>query len=291
MLNTLVLPRSRPFLVQDGNRKWAWLCQGRLVILTWLMVVGLCLLCSNSLAWGEEVDAGNNMIVAAGFGYQIGPVSVIAVKVYDAESGAILSDEVYELAVRENDGGGTTHGPRIFAGGVGLGATDLSNFMLRVYDANTGAFQWEGRLNLVQTDRKGEAQVISARIPRHATVIKTQAVQTAAEQPVFLLRALDATTGLAVWEDEFTASHIRIPRIQPIIGRSNQQDGTSTESSRTFDFRIRMYDPSGQNVLWEDQLSRLESDDGATESPGDRASILPAWPHQPQEEEAPAESI
>jgi hypothetical protein len=108
---------------------------------------------------------------------------------------------------------------------------------------------------------------------------------------VFLLRALDATTGLAIWEDEFTATHIRIPRVQPIIGLSNQPDATSTGSSRTFDFRIRMYDPSGQNVLWEDQLSRLESDEGATESSSDRASILPAWPHQSEEEKVSAESI
>ncbi|QPD03245.1 MAG: hypothetical protein Nkreftii_001019 [Candidatus Nitrospira kreftii] len=288
MQYTLVFPSRRPTLVQDVH---SWLLHARLAILTWLIVVGFCLSCSNNLVWGQEVDAGNNMIVAAGFGYQIGPVSVIAVKVYDAESGAILSDEVYDLAVKENDGGGSTHGPRIFAGGVGLGATDLSNFMLRVYDANTGAFQWEGRLNLVHTDRKGEAQVISTRIPRRATVMKAQAVQPAAEQPVFLLRALDAATGLAVWEDEFTAAHIRIPRVQPIISRSNQPDGTFTGSSRTFDFRIRMYDPSGQDVRWEDQLSRLESDDGTTESSSDRASILPAWPQHPQEEEAPAESI
>lgn len=288
---TLVFPSRRPAVVQDADLKGNWLFHGRFAILTWLMIVGFCFAWSNSPAWGEEVEAGNNMIVAAGFGYQIGPVSIIAVKVYDAESGDILSDEVYDLAVKENDGGGSTHGPRIFAGGVGLGATDLSNFMLRVYDANTGAFQWEGRLNLVQTDRKGEAQVISVRMPRHATVMRTQAVQIGAEQPVFLLRALDAVTGLAVWEDEFTAAHIRIPRVQPIIGRSNQPDGTSIGNSRTFDFRIRMYDPSGQSVRWEDQLSRLESDDGATESSSDRASILPAWPHQPQENEAPAESI
>jgi len=291
MQYTLVLPSRRPTVGQDVDLKASWWCHGRLAVLTCLMVVGFCLSCSNSPAWGEKVDAGNNMIVAAGFGYQIGPVSMIAVKVYDAESGVILSDEVYELAVKENDGGESTRGPRIFAGGVGLGATDLSNFMLRVYDANTGAFQWEGRLNLVQTDRKGEAQVISARIPRHATVMKTQAVQPAAEQPAFLPRALDVTTGLAVWEDEFTATHIRIPRVQPIVDRSNQPDEASTRSSRTFDFRIRMYDPSGQNVLWEDQLSRFESDEGATESFSDRASILPAWPHQFEKEEDPAESI
>lgn len=289
MLHTLVLSSKRLSLVQGADRARSRSLHGCLVFLCWLTIVGYYLQWSNSPAWGETT-AENSMIVAAGFGYQIGPVSVIAVKVYDAESGATLSDEVYELAVKENDGGGTTRGPRIFAGGVGLGATDLSNFVLRVYDANTGAFQWEGRLNLVQPDRKGGLQV-STRTPRRATVMKTQAVPAATEQPVFLLRALDATTGLSVWEDEFTAAHTRIPKVQPITERSIQSAGGSTGSSHTFDFRIRMYDPSGQRILWEDLLSRIESDEGATESFGDRASILPAWPHQPQDEEAPAESI
>ena len=289
MLHTLVLSSKRPSLVQGADRTWGRSLHGCLVLLCWLTIVGYSLQYSGSPAWGETT-AENNMIVAAGFGYQIGPVSVIAVKVYDAESGATLSDEVYELAVRENDGGGTAKGPRIFAGGVGLGATDLSNFVLRVYDANTGAFQWEGRLNLVQPDRKGGLQV-STRTPRRATVMKTQAVPAATEQPVFLLRALDAATGLSVWEDEFTAAHTRIPKAQPITGRSTEPTGIMAESSHTFDFRIRMYDPSGKRILWEDLLSRVESDEGATESFGDRASILPAWPHQPPDEEAPAESI
>ncbi|MBX3303035.1 MAG: hypothetical protein KF693_12545 [Nitrospira sp.] len=290
MLHTLVVSSNRLSLVQGADRTWRRSLYRCLVLLGWFLIVGSSLSWSNNPAWGETA-AENSMIVAAGFGYQIGPVSVIAVKVYDAESGATLSDEVYELAVKENDNsGGTNKGPRIFAGGVGLGATDLSNFVLRVYDANTGAFQWEGRLNLVQPDRKG-GLLVSATTPRRATVMKTQTVSAATEQPVFLLRALDATTGLSVWEDEFTAVHTRIPKVQPITGRSTEPVGISKESSHTFDFRIRMYDLSGQRILWEDLLSRVESDEGATESSGDRASILPAWPHQPPDEEAPAESI
>lgn len=289
MLHTLVLSSKDPSLIQGPDRTWSRLLHRCLVLLCWLTIVGYYLQYSSSPAWGETT-AEKGMIVAAGFGYQIGSVSVIAVKVYDAESGATLSDEVYELAVKENDGGGTTHGPRIFAGGVGLGATDLSSFMLRVYDADTGVFQWEGRLNLVQPERKGGLQ-ISTRTPRRATVVKTQAVPAATEQPVFLLRAFDVATGLSVWEDEFTAAHTRIPKVQPITGRSIQPAEISTESSHTFEFRIRMYDPNGQRILWEDLLSRVESDEGATESSSDRASILPAWPRQPQDEETPAESI
>lgn len=290
MLYTLVLPSRRSDRVPGADRKRSWFCHGCLILLSWLVVVGSYLPSSSSPAWGETA-AENKMIVAAGFGYQIGAASVIAVKVYDAQSGTILSDEVYELAVKESDGGGTGKGPRIFAGGVGLGATDLSNFVLRVYDANTGMFQWEGRLNLVHTDEKAGLPVSARLMPQYATVTKTRAVETATDQPVFLLRALDVTTGLPIWEDEFTAAHTRIPRIQPILGPSAQPDRISSENSHSFDFKIRMYDPSGQGVLWEDVLSRVESDEAATESSSDRASILPAWPHQPQDEEAPAESI
>ncbi len=289
MLNTLRVPPSCLVSGQDRNRAWDWSWQAHLAMLAWSMAVGFCLLCFNSVAWGED-SSEDRRIVAAGFGYQIDSASVISVKVYDAESGAILSDEVYELAVKENGSGEAAHGPRIFAGGVGLGATDLSNFMLRVYDANTGAFQWEGRLNLVQPDSKKELQV-SVSMPRRAIVMKTQAVQSVADQPVFLLRAVDAVSGLSVWEDEFTAMHTRMPKVQPIMGQSNRPAEPSTGSSHSFEFRIRMFDPDGQRVLWEDLLSQVESDEGATESSDDRASILPAWPRQSHDEEAPAELI
>lgn len=257
-----------------------------LKILSGLVAVVLCLSFSLGQAWGEIGTENKKTIVAAGFGYQIGAVSTISVKVYDAESGDILSDEIYELAVKESDGARSNRGPRIFAGGVGLGATDLSNFVLRVYDANTGVFQWEGRLNLVQPDWKSGGKAVSTALPRRATVTKVHFVEASMEQPVFLLRAMDAATGVLVWEDEFTTVHTRIPRAQPIANRSIQPDSIPPEGSHTFNFRIRMYDPSGKKVLWEDQLSELGADKGPEQSHSDQADILPAWPDLPEEESA-----
>ncbi len=255
-------------------------------ILSWIVSLALCLSFSIGHAWGEIGTEDKREIVAAGFGYQIGTVSTIAVKVYDAESGDILSNEIYELAVKESDGATSNRGPRIFAGGVGRGATDLSNFVLRVYDANTGVFQWEGRLNLVQPDWKAGGKAVSVALPRRATVTWVQFVEATTEQPVFLLRAMDAATGVLVWEDEFTTVRTRIPRAQPIASRSIQPDSISPASPHTFNFRIRMYDPSGKKVLWEDQLSQLGTDEGAEQSHSDQADILPAWPDLPQEEPA-----
>ena len=113
-------------------------------ILSGLVAVVLCLSFSSGQAWGEIGTEDKRAIVAAGFGYQMGSVSTIAVKVYDAESGDILSDEIYELAVKESDGVRSNR-VRAFLLAASDGATDLSNFVLRVYDANTGVFQWEGR--------------------------------------------------------------------------------------------------------------------------------------------------
>ncbi|CUS32435.1 hypothetical protein [Candidatus Nitrospira nitrificans] len=249
-----------------------------------LIAVVLGLLFSIAQAWGETGAEEKRTIVAAGFGYQIGTVSTIAVKVYDAESGIILSDDVYELSVKESDGGRSSRGPRIFAGGVGLGATDLSNFVLRVYAADTGVFQWEGRLNLVQPEGKAAGKLVSTVLPRQAIITKVQSVEATIEEPVFLLRAMDPATGMLVWEDEFTTVRTRIPRAQLIAGPSIQPNSISLASSHTFNFRIRMYDPNGGKILWEDQLSQRESDEGPEQSHSDQADLLPAWPNLPQEE-------
>ncbi|TLY19609.1 MAG: hypothetical protein E6K66_10810 [Nitrospirae bacterium] len=78
-------------------------------------------------------------IVAAGVGYENAETSTITVKTYDAENGAIFSDETYELNVREDTASADSQPrERIFAGGVGPGADGLSAFTLRVYDSATG---------------------------------------------------------------------------------------------------------------------------------------------------------
>ncbi|MFO0699448.1 MAG: hypothetical protein U0236_09480 [Nitrospira sp.] len=243
----------------------------------------------NDQVWGEMVATDKKAIVAAGFGYQIGAVSTIAVKVYEADSGMIVSDDVYELTVKEGDGTGGNGGARIFAGGIGQGATDLSNFVLRVYDANTGIFQWEGRLNLVQPDGKSGGQAVSSRQFNRATITRVRSERQATEHPVFSLRAVDSETGSLVWEDEFTTVLGGTPHIHSIADRTMILGRVSTNSSHRFEFSIRMYDPSGQKILWEDQLSRREPEEEVQESLSEQADLLPLWPHQAQDKSALAQ--
>lgn len=246
--------------------------------LAWVLVG---ILLGPSLAWAEvaPVKAG---IVAAGFGYQVGDVSTITVKIYDPQSGEVLSDDTYELNVKEEH---ATNGPqpqaRIFAGGVGPGATDLSNFVLRVYDATTGKFQWEGNLNLTPRDAESAGQLVSTLVPRRATVTRVREMSAASPRPSFLLRALDPETGGLVWQDEFSTDGNNRARLERIADRQVSEDRDKPELSRSFDFRIRMSEDEGRHILWEDQFAQTEAEDVAeSETVEEKALQLPTWSGQ-----------
>jgi hypothetical protein len=246
--------------------------------LAWVLVG---ILLGPSLAWAEvaPVKAG---IVAAGFGYQVGDVSTITVKIYDPQSGDVLSDDTYELNVKEEH---ATSGPqsqaRIFAGGVGPGATDLSNFVLRVYDATTGKFQWEGNLNLTPRDAESAGLLVSTLVPRRATVTRVREMSAASPRPSFLLRALDPDTGGLVWEDEFSTDGNNRARLERIADRRVSEDRDKPELSRSFDFRIRMSEDEGRHILWEDQFAQTEAEDVAeSETVEEKALQLPTWSGQ-----------
>jgi hypothetical protein len=253
----------------------------------WLAGAGLFLLLVSSQARAQtdiEETAEQGTIVAAGFGYQTEEESTITVKVYDAASGEVLSEEVYELSVNEgNSARSNRPQTRIFAGGVGLAAKDLSDFMVRVYDAKTGNFQWEGRLNLAAPGGSGAGQPASTVVTRRATITKIHTTERATQQPVFLLRALDAHTGGLVWEDEFSADGTGVASAQQIAAQLISLDGAATEALHTFDFRIRMIDHSGEAVLWEDQVTQHEAEEDAHGAHANQAHVPPAWPHQVQQ--------
>jgi len=235
-------------------------------------------------ALAEAPSANKGGFVAAGFGYQIGETSTITVKMYDPQTGDVLSDETFELHVKEEKGAKAGRsGERIFAGGVGVGATDLSNFVLRVYDAKTGAFQWEGQLNLTPVDGAGSGQMVSTLVPRQAVVTKVHRSETTGPQPSFLLRAIDPATGGLIWQDEFSTGEGRVAGIERIADRME------ADIAQAFDFRIRMFDGRGQGVLWEDRFAQQEAEEESYETADEQAYMLPAWPRLAQPETAAQE--
>ena len=212
-------------------------------------------------------------IVAAGFGFQDADSSSITVKTYDAQSGEVLTEDTYELDIKD-DGPPSSHPrTRIFAGGVGVGKDGLSEFILRVYDAANGRFLWEGRLNLnVGNNPEVAAYRVLAQVQPRVAVTRIAHQTTAAGQPYFVLRAVNPETGQLVWAHEFSAegAQARVERVnRSIVGMT----GTAP---RDIDFRIKMPDNAGRGLLWEDKIvPGVESEATVPERSDDTAGMSP----------------
>jgi hypothetical protein len=224
-------------------------------------------------------QASARSIVAAGIGFQNADSSTITVKTYDALTGETLSDESYDLNVKE-EGAPSSSQPRerIFAGGVGVGVDGLSDFTLRVYDAATGKFLWEGRLNLsVDNNEINTTHRIVARLQPKAAVKAIHRLEHMNGQPLFLLRAIDPATGQLVWADQFSAGHGTSPRIERINVDLAAQSEIPATWSKNFDFRIRMFDDQDRQLLWEDTITPNGEGDESSLRRESEADMLPAW--------------
>lgn len=223
--------------------------------------------------------AKERRIVAAGLGLQNADSSSITVKIYDADSGEVLSNDSYELDIKE-EGPATLPQPRerIFAGGVGVGADGLSDFTLRVYDAADGRFLWEGRLNLRGGHEDADTVQVAASVQPHAMVRRVGNRESTEGQPSFLLRAIDSETGQLVWSDRFSteAGNFRAERI------SLDARGAAASTPQDIDFRIQMFDEGGRQLLWEDKVT--PSDEGIEPASGlgeeELGSIPPMLPER-----------
>jgi hypothetical protein len=226
-------------------------------------------------------------VVAAGVGYENAETSTITVKTYDAENGAILSDETYELNVREDAvSAGSQPRERIFAGGVGPGADGLSAFTLRVYDSATGRFLWEGVLNLSAGNQESGSthRVVAHLVAPQATVTQVRSLGAIEGQPQFFLRAVDLVTGKLVWTDHFSAGAGAVARAER-VGRAavGQTEGLAALSQK-IEFRIRMMDDRNRQVIWEDTIEPTVEETDVVAGHDDKAENLPVWRSEGPEE-------
>ena len=242
-------------------------------------------------AWTADLSSLPPMkprpVVAAGVGYENAEASTITVKMYDAEHGAILSEETYELNVREDAvSAGSQPRERIFAGGVGPGVDGLSAFTLRAYDAPTGRFLWEGFLNLnVGNQESGSThRVVAHLVAPQATVTQVLSRSAIDGQPQFFLRAVDSGTGQLMWTDQFSTGVGRVARPEYVNrGVVGQTEGLATPSQQ-IEFRIRMTRDRGRQILWEDTIETTGDKTDVAAEHDDAAEILQAWPDAGSEE-------
>jgi len=218
-------------------------------------------------------------VVAAGVGYEDAETSIITVKTYDAVNGEILSNDTYELNVREDVASADSQPrERIFAGGVGTGADGLSEFTLRVYDAATGRFLWEGLLNLnVGNQESDPARRVVAHLGApQATVTKVRTRSAVDGQPQFFLSTIDLLTGQLVWTDHFSAGAGGLARPER-VSRAVVDQTEGSVLSQLIEFRIRMMDDQGKKILWEDTIEPTVEEIDLAGGHDAAAENLPVW--------------
>ncbi|HEY6289892.1 MAG TPA: hypothetical protein VIW48_10630 [Nitrospiraceae bacterium] len=258
------------------------------------VVLIACAMIGSSLpltAWTADLPAlapvKPRTVVAAGVGYENAETSTITVKTYDAENGAILSDETYELNVREDAASaGSQPRERIFAGGVGPGADGLSAFTLRVYDSATGRFLWEGLLNLSAGNQESGSthRVVAHLAAPQATVTQVRSRGAIDGQPQFFLRAVDPATGQPVWTDHFSAGADTFARAERVSRAVVGQTEGLADLSQQIEFRIRMMDDRGRQIMWEDTIEPTVGETDMAAGHDEAAENLPVWRSEGPEE-------
>ena len=275
-----VKPISRKFVALFTEQKIEE--RGKRVFCSALMVGAVVGLSSPITAWTADLSsreqAKPRTIVAAGIGYENAETSKLTVKTYDAESGVVLTDETFDLDVREDDAS-MDNAPRerIFAGGVGPGGDGLSSFTLRAYDAATGKFLWEGELNLTAGNHEAGSphQVVAHLVTPQATVTRIRNQEIVDGQPHFFLRAVDQATGQLAWTDHFSAGVFTrgeyVNRV--VVGQTEELAATFQQ----IEFRIRMMDSQGRQVKWEDTIEPAVEETGLADRHDATAETLPVW--------------
>lgn len=215
-------------------------------------------------------------IIAAGFGYQMKGTSTILVKTYDPVTGNVLTEDSYELSVREEGTGREGKDQaRIFAGGVGIDGNGLSAFMLRVYEASSGKFLWEGQLNLMPAGEGIDGKLTAGVLPSPPRARAIVEKKTMGARPHFAVRAFNSETGSLVWTDEFGVAKAK-PSSDSSSGSKPQANETGAQP--IFDFTVRTVDGETGKVLWQDTFEPV----GAVEQPiteeEERAMVIPSWP-------------
>ena len=233
-------------------------------------------------AWAADLAVSASVqprkVVAAGVGYENAETSSITVKTYDAENGEILSEETYELKVKEAAVAGERQpSERVFAGGAGPGTDGLFSFKLRVYDAATGKFLWEGFLNLSANNQESSStHRVMAQLTPQALASRTRSRSVGEGEPQFALRAVDSATGQLVWTDQFSGAG-RLAKAERISRAAIGQTEEPVAPSRQIEFRVQMFNDQERQLLWEDTIEPAVEEVDVTSRQDEAAENIPAW--------------
>jgi hypothetical protein len=227
---------------------------------------------SGTLLWKDQLDkagdadrafalaAGAGQVFAAGFGTNAAGNQDFLVRAYDPETGALrwedqrdpagFNDVAEALAVWDG---------QVFAAGSGERGPDNQDFLIRVYEAKTGALLWED-----QTDKAGFNDAAYALAVGGGLVFAAGFGTNATGNQDFLVRAYRATDGALVWEDQVDRAGFNDIAFTLAVGEGRVfAAGSGQRMAGHEDFLVRAYNAKTGALLWEDQVDRAGFDDAA----------------------------
>lgn len=227
-----------------------------------------------------QTPADHSPVLAAGFGFQAAGSSLITVRTYNVPTGAILSEDSFDVSVKE-EGAAEYDGNRgrVFAGGIGADILGKSAFMLRVYDAETGRFLWEGQLNLLNVSEDGVSTVKATITPKPASAVPAADRAPQAFQSLFSVRAVNPLTGRLVWQDQFVPGTRKRPRSAGVVWRNFSGKPVNEPIGHIFDLVVRTYDRASGILLWEDSFEEIDRIEELGSAPETNAypQAIPFW--------------
>jgi hypothetical protein len=228
-----------------------------------------------------QLSAEHSAVLAAGFGFQAAGSSMITIRTYDAPTGAILSEDSFDVNIKEE--GAAEHDGnkgRIFAGGIGTDSKGKSAFILRVYDAETGRFLWEGQLNMLKGGEGGMTKTSAMIIPRNPSMVQTSGSSPRGLQTLFSVRAVNPVTGGLIWQDQFAPGIRKRTAVEGVLFDVPTVRSVGDPIGHVFDLIVRTYDRASGTLLWEDSFEELDRIEDQPNESGDHDAhpqAIPLW--------------
>ena len=235
------------------------------------MVGGACG-AGGDLVWEDHVDTAggadginalavrSGLVFAAGFDTNTAGNRDFLVRAYDAESGTLLwKDQVDKAGAADRAFALAAGAGQVFAGGFSTNAEGNQDFLVRAYNAKTGALLWED-----QVDPVGGFDGVNALAVEGGRLFAAGFITNAAGNFDALLRAYEAKSGALLWEDQIdragfddAALALTVERGQVFIA------GFGTNAAGNFDVLVRAYQAKTGTLVWEDQVDKAGFDDAA----------------------------
>jgi outer membrane protein assembly factor BamB len=205
------------------------------------------------VAKGARVFAAGDIFRAAGD-------TDYHVRAYDARTGTVLWQDRIDEGPGDRARHVAVHDGRAYVVGAVGGCSEFfetggdCDFLLRAYDARTGAVLWQDRLDLGTTDLGRAVAVAGGRV--FAVGFGGDFVDRD-----FLVRAYDATNGVLAWHDRLdTAGAFDAAYSVAVQGRRVFAAGRGgacaflTDPASDCDGLVRAYDTKTGALIWSDQV-------------------------------------